>query len=70
MDIFEDDDVIGAIKIIDGLFIGDKFAAKDNEFVIANKVTKIINCSGSQVENEFLNLGVQYLTYQWLDEED
>ena len=41
-----DDDMIGAIKIKDGLFIGDSFAAKDLEFVVANKVAKIINCSG------------------------
>jgi len=38
--------MIGAIKIKDGLFIGDSFASKDSEFVIANKVTKIINCCG------------------------
>jgi len=41
-----EDDMIGAIKIKDGLFIGDSFAAKDLEFVVANKVSKIINCSG------------------------
>lgn len=48
------DDMIGAIKIKDGLFIGDEFAAQvhyfimfqDLEFVVANKVTHIINCSG------------------------
>jgi len=40
------DDMIGAIKIKDGLFIGDEFAAQDMEFVVANKVTRIINCSG------------------------
>ena len=41
-----EEDMIGAIKIKDGLFIGDEFAAQDLEFVVANKVTHIINCSG------------------------
>jgi hypothetical protein len=40
------DDMIGAIKIKDGLFIGDEFAAQDLEFVMANKVTHVINCAG------------------------
>ena len=55
--------MIGAIKIKDGLFIGDSFAAKDLEFVVANKVTKVINCAGTQVANEWKNMGVQYLTF-------
>ena len=59
----EEDDMIGAIKIKDGLFIGDSFAAKDLEFVVANKVTKVINCAGTQVANEWKNMGVQYLTF-------
>ena len=46
-----DDDMIGAIKIKDGLFIGDAFAARDFEFVVANKVTRVVNCCGSQVQN-------------------
>lgn len=37
--------IIGAIKIKDGLFVGDEFAAQDLEFVVANKVTRIINCA-------------------------
>jgi len=53
-----DDDMIGAIKIKDGLFIGDSFSAKDLEFVVANKVARIINCSGRQVANQWNNMGV------------
>ena len=66
-----DDDMIGAIKIKDGLFIGDSFAARDLEFVVANKVTRVINCCGTQVDNEWekQNINVEYLTYTWLDEE-
>lgn len=36
-------DMIGAIKIKDALFIGDELAAQDLEFVVNNKVTHIIN---------------------------
>lgn len=34
---------IGAIKVKDGLFIGDELAAQDFEFAISNKVTHVIN---------------------------
>lgn len=39
----DDSDMIGAIKVKDGLFIGDEMAAQDLEFVVANKVTRVIN---------------------------
>lgn len=38
-------DYIGAIKIKDGLFLGDQFSAQDLEFVVTNKVTRIVNCA-------------------------
>ena len=44
-----EEDMIGAIKIKDGLFIGDSFAAQALEFVVANKGSRIINCCGRQV---------------------
>jgi hypothetical protein len=62
-------DIVGAIKIKDGLFIGDEFAAQDLEFVVANKVTHIINCAGRQVPNHWEPIGVQYLTYFWYDQD-
>ena len=43
---------------------------KDQEFVVANKVTHIINCAGKQVMNYFEGRGVVYLTFQWLDLEN
>ena len=64
------EDMIGAIKIKDGLFIGDSFAAQDQEFVVANKVTHIINCAGKRVPNHWEGRGVVYLTFQWLDLEN
>lgn len=62
------EDMIGAIKIKDGLFIGDEFSAQDLEFVIANKVSHVINCAGKQVANHFESIGVVYLTFFWLDQ--
>ena len=43
---------------------------QDQEFIVANKVTHVINCAGSQVPNYFEGRGVVYLTFQWLDRED
>jgi len=42
-----DNDVIGVIKIKDGLFICDELGAQDLEFVVANKVTRVINTAGT-----------------------
>lgn len=64
------DDMIGAIKIKDGLFIGDEFSAQDLEFVVANKVSHIINCSGKQIGNFWESIGVVYLTFFWQDSEN
>jgi len=61
------EDMIGAIKIKDALFIGDELAAQDLEFVVNNKVTHIINCSGRQIANHWEPIGVAYLTFYWLD---
>ena len=40
---------------------------QDLEFIITNKITHIINCSGKQIANHWLSLGINYLTYNWLD---
>lgn len=40
------------------------------EFIFANKVTHIINCSGRQLANMWEHIGVVYLTYNWLDQEN
>ena len=65
-----DEDFMGAVKIKDGLFIGDEFSSQDLEFIVANKVTHIVNCSGSQVKNMWEHIGVSYLTFSWLDQEN
>jgi len=60
-------ELIGAIKVRDGLFIGDEYAAQDLEFVVANKVTRIINCAARQVPNHWEPIGVNYLSFYWGD---
>jgi len=37
-DDFEEDNLVGVIKIKDGLFICDEYGAQDLEFIISNKV--------------------------------
>jgi len=46
-DDMNENDIIGVIKIKDGLFICDELGAQDLEFVVANKVTRVINCAGT-----------------------
>jgi protein-tyrosine phosphatase len=60
-------EILGAVKVKDGLFIGDELSSQDLEFVVANKVTHVINCAGRQVPNHWEPIGVVYLTYYWLD---
>lgn len=60
-------EILGAVKVKDGLFVGDELAAQDLEFVVSNKVTRIINCCGRQVPNHWESVGVVYLTYYWVD---
>ena len=38
-----------AAKLKDGLFLGDFETAQDMEFILANKITRIINCAGREV---------------------
>ena len=40
------------------------------EFVVANKVTHVINCAGRQIPNHWEAIGVVYLTYYWMDLEN
>jgi len=64
-----DEDLVGAIKVKDGLFVGDQYAGQDLEFVVANKVTHIINCAAGQVPNHWEPIGVRYLCFAWEDTE-
>ncbi|CEM11682.1 unnamed protein product [Vitrella brassicaformis CCMP3155] len=63
-------DILGAVKVKDGLFVGDELSAHDFEFLLANKVSHVVNCAGRQVPNNYENIGIQYLTYFWMDHDN
>ncbi len=54
-----------AAKLKDGVFLGDFESAQDLEFIVANKITRIINCAGREVANGWERSGIRYLTYYW-----
>mmetsp|Transcript_21072 Transcript_21072/g.39156 ORF Transcript_21072/g.39156 Transcript_21072/m.39156 type:complete len:603 (+) Transcript_21072:362-2170(+) len=54
-----------AAKIVDGLFIGDALSSMDLTFVVANKITTVVNCAGLELENCFGEFGIEYLTFEW-----
>ena len=62
--------LVGAFKVKDGLFIGDEFAAQDLEFVVANKVSRIVNCAARQVPNHWEPIGITYISFPWFDTEN
>lgn len=56
-------------RVKDGLFVGDREASTDLEFVVENKVTRMVNCAGWSVPNSLEEIGIVYLTYNWVDAE-
>jgi hypothetical protein len=58
---------INANKILDGLFIANQDAAQEIDFISSIKCAHIINCAGHSVPNNFIRLGIRYLTLRWLD---
>jgi len=54
-------------KVLDGLFVGAQDSANDLEFVVENRVTKIVNCAAWSVANSWESIGVTYLSYNWVD---
>jgi hypothetical protein len=65
----ENTDMVGVVKIKDGLFICDEIGAQDLEFVVANKVTRVVNTAGTQLRNFWEAIGILYLTLNWQDDE-
>ena len=44
-------EIFGAVKVKDGLFLGDQYSAQDLEFLAVNKISHIVNCAGRQIKN-------------------
>lgn len=62
-------EIFGAVKIRDGLFLGDQYSPQDLEFLAVNKISHIVNCAGRQLQNQWTQVGVKYLTFYWLDDD-
>ncbi|CEL99781.1 unnamed protein product [Vitrella brassicaformis CCMP3155] len=63
----QEQDILGAVNVKDGLFVGDQLSAHDIEFLLNHKVSHVVNCAGREVPNSYESIGIQYLTYFWPD---
>ena len=57
-------------KLKDGLFLGDLDSAADYDFLVANKITRVVNCCGREAGNPWEGAAggagrIEYLTYAW-----
>lgn len=62
--VLEREKLIGAIKVIDGLFMGDILASQDLEFINMNEVNYVVNTS-IELPNNFESYGIEYLNLNW-----
>ena len=58
-----------AAKVFDGLFIGNAETSRDIDFLKNNKITRLINVAGDEVQNLNLN-DLTYLNLKWRDVPD
>lgn len=65
-----EDEFIGAVKVFDGLFIGDKDSSQDLDFLVSSKVSHIINCASCEVKDEWGSIGITYLSFPFQDTEN
>jgi len=56
-----------ALKLKDGLFLGDAETSYDPEFLELNKVSNLVNVAGRDIQNIWAAHGLVYLTYSWED---
>ena len=54
-----------AVRITDGLFVGNGTAAQDDEFLTLNKIRYIVNCCALEAPNLFEALHIKYLSLKW-----
>ncbi|KPI89577.1 putative dual specificity protein phosphatase [Leptomonas seymouri] len=61
-------DELIAVRVKDGIFVGNRGAAADKTFLIMNKITYVINCAGAEVGDFFSGEpGFNYLSFPWKD---
>jgi hypothetical protein len=61
------DEDIGPIKLKDGLYIGDSFAAKHLPSILETQTTHIVNCCSQEIPNHYESYGIRYLNFHWLE---
>lgn len=59
-----------AAKVYDGLFLGDAETSMDSDFLDLNKISRLVNVSGQQVQNVLSGHGFVYQTFCWDDQTD
>ncbi len=47
------------------VFTGDADSSQDLEFLVANKITRIVNCAAREIPNSWDRTGMKYLSYPW-----
>ena len=62
-------DFYGAVKVKDGLFMGDEFAAADADMFASNKIGFVVNCTGKRIANHFEDMSVRYKNLSLIDQE-
>jgi hypothetical protein len=53
--------VFGAVRVKDGLFLGDCFAAEDLEFSMMNKISRVVHCCPRSMPCHWEVFGITYL---------
>eukprot|EP00796_Vickermania_ingenoplastis_P009993 gene9993-6975_t len=59
---------VTALRIKDGIFVGNQAAASDRDLLHLNKITHVLNCAGDEIPNYFEGDGeFRYLSFPWCD---
>ena len=59
-----------AAKVFDGFFLGNAGTSMNAEFLRNNRITKLVNVAGEDVDNVNEGPGYTYETYNWQDQPD
>lgn len=69
-DVSLEEDAVAAIRVKDGIFIGNHAAASDRDLLVLNKITHIVNCAGKEIPDYFVtdpDFEFSYLSFPWDD---
>lgn len=69
-DVSLEENSITAIRVKDGIFIGNHAAASERDLLVLHKITHVINCAGEEIPDYFANdpqEEFKYLSFPWHD---